>query len=1397
MVADRITLELVIQIAGENERGVGVRLPRGARVDVLLEALQQRFGLPPGGALYLSRTGRWLSATEAIEEIPLLRGDILWLGDGSVEPPVRPGRESSPLELVVVGGPAMGVRHALSGDAITIGRARDSDVTIDDPALSRKHLMVELADDEVCVSDAGSTNGTYMNGVPLEAHHRWVPGQVIEAGASLLSIERRHPRDRAVEASSAGALAFNRPPRVRSRPVVTSFEIPAPPQENERPRVPLIAAGVPLLLALIMWQVFPGNPAFLVLLTLSPLVALFSYFDDRRRGTKTAGLKESEWRRAVEGLSEEIETARAAMAQRVRDAAPGAAELEQRAADIAPSLWLRRPEDDDFLTIRYGWGDRPWKLDLRYQPGGSARLRAQVEERLAAMKVLPSVPLTVSLRDAPVIGLAGDAPAVEDAVRWWVAQLCVLHSPEDLRLVVASPSDDEGPAAWLRWLPHAVEMQGVPLDDLLATLANSIEAAAASGNADGRHRETVVFIHERAQVPRAVVGRLLRNGHSAGIRVVWVGSDPDKLPGESRVVIEVTSDPVEAVLTDTADGSEQRGAAEGTDAQSLRRIALALAPVVDASGAFRTTGLPHGVTLFEMLDDATSARGVERRWEAPPPGLEATAGVSSEGPFVIDLVSDGPHALIGGMTGSGKSELLQTLVASLAAAYPPSRLNLLLIDYKGGAAFADCVELPHAVGFVTDLDASTSRRALTSLNAEVRRREMELRAKGIADIVELERSPGPFVMPRLVIVIDEFATLVKELPGFVEGIVDIAQRGRSLGLHLVLATQRPAGVINDAIRANTNLRVCLRVADEADSVDVIGDSAAGRIPRSLPGRAYFRTGPGELVEVQVAQASAPAGDGDAVQVWDLDGTRYPDDEGGATGIAQLGSVIAAVRAAGTTYPPQRSPWLPPLPDVVTIDALRARSEGPVIGLMDEPHLQRQEPVVLDLPAHGGIVAYGTGQAGKTTILMTIAASLAATASVEEVHIYGIDMTSGPLRAIEALPHCGDVVAGNDAERVRRLLFMLLREIDARKTGDPNAARPAILVLIDGYAAFTSAYERIDLGELVDLIPRLISDGRGVGIHFVVSAERRAAVPGAVSSLLPRKVVLRLGDPDDYSVFGLSPRELAEMTLPPGRGFIDGMLFQAAVVSERFDPDAVRAGLQQLAPAPASGTTRSAARVQGLPTAIPLDEIPPAADPLVAAFGLRETDLASATADLRHGHVLIAGPYRSGRSTALTAIAAGIRRTTPAAELHLLTPRPAGVSEDGIWTGVARGLDACVEAVARVLGSDAGAPVVLFIDDADDVPDGPLSDELQSLVKQSRAGSLRIVAAVEARALHRTFGGWLAELRKDKQGLLLEPDLEIDGDLLGVRLPRRSVRFRTGRGYMVSRGDIELVQVALP
>ncbi len=380
----------------------------------------------------------------------------------------------------------------------------------------------------------------------------------------------------------------------------------------------------------------------------------------------------------------------------------------------------------------------------------------------------------------------------------------------------------------------------------------------------------------------------------------------------------------------------------------------------------------------------------------------------------------------------------------------------------------------------------------------------------------------------------------------------------------MLATQRPRGAVSDGIRANTNLRIAMRMSDRAESEDVIDAPDAAAIPAAAPGRSIALggrrpDGSPALVAFQAAYAggrSASLGLA-GVRVAPL---RYGRDEEpaapvvsrvGGGGPSDLDLLVEATRraAADAELQPLAPPWLPPLPERLALDDLPP-AEGAVIGLLDEPDAQRQRPFAIDLARDGSLLVYGASGSGKTVLLQTLACALAEQASPSEMQLYGLDFASGELRDIEVLPHCGSVVRGDEEERVLRLLGGLGRALADRKQrpADEVAGLPRVVLLLDGYGAFASALDRVGYGEPVQLVARLAAEGRSLGIHVVATADRRADVPGALSGVVQQRIVLRLAAADEYAALGV--RGAAGAPPAAGRGFTgDGRELQVALAGD--------------------------------------------------------------------------------------------------------------------------------------------------------------------------------------------------------------------------------------------------------
>ncbi|MCW4601764.1 FtsK/SpoIIIE domain-containing protein [Janibacter hoylei] len=500
----------------------------------------------------------------------------------------------------------------------------------------------------------------------------------------------------------------------------------------------------------------------------------------------------------------------------------------------------------------------------------------EVSTLMQGLGVVADVPVTAHPLLDGAIGVSGPRDAALGLARSLVVQTLAAHSPAEVVLCALTSTTSARDWDWLKWVPHTSSPQS-PLDVQhtassgpgCSAVMEQLEGllAGASGSNDKRSGPAVVVLVENdAPVDRARLVQLAETGWQQGVVVIWVAPVTEQLPAACRTFVEV------------ADGGACRvgwvGPAQvATDVQAdllapadAETIARQLAPITDSSAlAQDDSDIPRSVSYLALVgtEIAQSEMAVIERWNenrsiltgrhAPPtpsrkPGsLRAVIGQSALGTHSVDLRTDGPHALVGGTTGAGKSELLQAWILGMATANSPQRVTFLLVDYKGGSAFRDCVQLPHTVGMVTDLSPHLVRRALESLSAELHYREHLLARFKAKDLVELERRGEVEAPPSLIIVVDEFAALVQEVPDFVDGVVNIAQRGRSLGIHLILATQRPAGVIKDNLRANTNLRMALRMADTDDSTDVLGTPDAAYFDPGLPGRAMAKSGPGRLV----------------------------------------------------------------------------------------------------------------------------------------------------------------------------------------------------------------------------------------------------------------------------------------------------------------------------------------------------------------------------------------------------------------------------------------------------------------------------------------------------------------------------------------------------------------------
>lgn len=1362
--------------------------------------------------------------------------------------------------IKIQSGADAGKQFPLPSGSSTLGRDSSNRVILSDPLVSKVHLRINVTDAAEII-DLGSANGTLVNGEQVD-RATLAPTDLVALGDTVLSIA---VNAQAAADEVAGTVYLNRSPRLDPQYPGRKFKSPEPPERQKPQKLPWLAMLAPLVMGVVLF-LLTKNLLSVLFVALSPVLLLGTFIDNRIQTRR-------QWRQGKKDFEETISAIRDEVtaehererAGRLREA-PSVGEVIADSLGRGPLLWTRRPEHESFLLARLGIGLMPSRVQLE-TPGerrGVAEHWQLIQALAEQAAVVDGVPVNENLRRSGNLGIAGTRSLAAGVARNLMIQLAGLHSPAELVIAAVASKASAETWDWLKWLPHvgsahsplvaaplAVGGQGTAA--LVSEIDELIETRLAPGGGEEKVLLPVVIlvVEDDAPVERARLVKLAELGPHVGVHLVWVAPSLARLPAACRTFLELTPASGDAIAGYVHVGhAVQPVECDAVDAETALAFARSVAALVDAGARTDdSSDLPRSVSLLHLIgtDVGREAESVLERWQETNsvltgprastsigkarPNLRAVFGQGSAEPFALDLRADGPHALVGGTTGSGKSEFLQAWVLGLATAHSPQRVSFLFVDYKGGSAFADCIQLPHTVGLVTDLSQHLVRRALTSLRAELQYREHLLNRKGYKDLIELERSGDPEVPPSLLIIVDEFAALVNEVPEFVDGVVDVAQRGRSLGLHLILATQRPAGVIRDNLRANTNLRVALRMADEDDSTDVLGTPMAAGFDPAIPGRAAAKTGPGRIRSFQSGYAGGWTTDvpePSAVLIeeltfglptsWDppKDFAAEAAKEASSHGPTDIKRIVATVRKAANeaAIPELRQPWLPVLASSYDYSKLPTRrtDDELVIGVVDDAQRQAQPTISYFPDRDGNVAIIGTGGSGKSTVLRTIAVATAVTVRGGPVHVYGLDFAGGGMQMLESLPHVGSIINGDDEERVARLLRWLRDLVDHRaaKYSEARAGsivdyrkiagipdEPRIVLLLDGMGAFRESYETGPSSAWFSVFSQIATDGRQVGVHVIVTGDRAGAIPASLSSSIQRRLVLRMASSDDYGMLNV-PGDILNASSPPGRGILDDLETQIAVLGG--DPNvAVQAReIEKLAAAMVKAGVAPAPSIERLDDFVPLSGLPDTVDGR-PAIGLADDNLAPIGMDAL-GSFLIAGPPGSGRTTALATIATALARTRPELERILLSPRRSSIAGLPIWNKVADDPDsvrALIEKLdTQVTSANATTGVLaLFIENLTDFVDSDIESELETLIK----AAIKLENLVVGESETSTWGGasysFGKPMKSGRRGIILQPD-DGDEDLLKASFGRvRRGTYPPGRGFLVSGGRSRKFQLA--
>ncbi|ONI54156.1 MULTISPECIES: type VII secretion protein EccCa [unclassified Streptomyces] len=1140
---------------------------------------------------------------------------------------------------------------------------------------------------------------------------------------------------------------IHRPART-TRPPAT----PAPRTIEAPPNLPEGKAGniaMPLLpvagvmSSVVMMTVvrnsqFAALGAIILVVTVIGSVALL--FSQRGKAQRTRRTQREAYLAYVEDLREELSAEERERRERADVLNPPPYALYDIVRNPA-RLWERRRVDDDFLRVRVGTGEMPVR-DLQIAEPGSSVLTPpdlfMLNEASALVKRFRNgteLPLTVPLDRIGNVSVIGPREDCLRVARALLVQTAALHAPDDVAIALAAPGDRMADWEWAKWLPHLLDTEQFDGPVAARRIAPSAPQLARQLGPELRRRASYA-----AEVRRGLAGRdalsmnsrllVVTDGHGEdavdlprpddavglsemGVTVLHLLEQRVQEPGQ--VSVRITVDGTDVAIEDlrAPEPLEAHGTVDEAGIPFAEGLARMLAPLRLSAESLADAPLSGPVEFAAMLGiDDVARLDLDRLWA--PRGerafLRVPIGISdSHEPVLLDLKESselgmGPHGLCVGATGSGKSELLRTLVLALVATHPPEDLALVLVDYKGGATFAPFAELPHVAGVITNLEnqAGLVERVHSSLAGEVKRRQQALKDAGnVADVgdyaaLRAEKRPDLDPLPHLFVVIDEFGELLTAKPDFIDLFLSIGRIGRSIGVHLLLSSQRIEGGKLKGLDTYLSYRLGLRTFSADESRTVLDTTDAFHLP-PLPGFGYLKVDTSHYARFKAGYVSGgyrgPVRRADEEETGPLalpyeafntlagpdevPQTAEPAPRRRETGPTELGVMVDQLTGIA---PPVRSIWLPPLPTATALDTvagpldigprgMRLAGAGPSgrplrvpVGLLDDPAKQWQGQWFLDLTVAGGHAAViGGPQSGKTTLLRSLVLSLALTHTPREVGVYGLDLVGGGLQALSGLPHVGGVAGRADRERAARTVeevrtMLALREDLFREHGIdsveqlrtlhaagrlPELASAEILLVIDGFGAL-----RDDFDELDDAIADILKRGGGYGIHVVAAMLRWNDVRIATQSNFGTRVELRLNDPSESSI----DRKLAETLSPdePGRVLTDGKLFaQVALprtdgVADTADLGAVLERTARSVRATWSGEVAQPVRV--LPHILEPHSLPgPAAEPTRVPIGLDQSALAPVLLDLfQHDqHLLVLGDSECGKTNLLRTVAHGL------------------------------------------------------------------------------------------------------------------------------------------------------------
>ncbi len=957
---------------------------------------------------------------------------------------------------------------------------------------------------------------------------------------------------------------FNRNTRIQTVINAEKIEILDPPAKPQKPKNNILIRLLPSLgmLAVSGITAMAGGGGMIIMSAISGVMAIVTSIltmrDSSKEFKKNTSERIEKYNSYVTKKKAEIQQSRAQEYAELEEKFISQPVEEERFRLFSSELFDRTREDEDFLCVRLGSGDVLSKREINYKKQEKLEIEddlQQIPEQICEeFKNVHNAPIVCDFKANNAIGVVGAIEYRFEMLKNIVIDIAARQYFADVKMIFIADNSHKDQISWLRFLPHVdnetIGVRNIVCDDESKNIIFEYLYKELTFREQNKTYtdNIVVFFYDEYGFKSHPISKFIDKAKTLGVTFVFFGDTVADIPQGCGHIVTI-KDNQNATLVNTLDKSETFDFAYPyIQTSQAEEIVKLLAPVYTEEISLEGT-LTKNISMFELLNIlAVDDIDLKSRWESSQvfKSMAAPLGVSKTAVVSLDLhdKAHGPHGLVAGTTGSGKSEILQTYILAMATLYHPYEVGFVIIDFKGGGMVNQFKQLPHLLGAITNIDGKEINRSLKSIKAELQKRQ---RLFAEADVNHIDKYIRKFKagevenpLPHLIIIVDEFAELKAEQPEFMKELISAARIGRSLGVHLILATQKPSGQVDEQIWSNSRFKLCLKVQSQEDSNEVLKSPLAAEIKE--PGRAYLQVGNNEIFELFQSAYSGASEKTDDSNVKEFSifsltesGKRIPvftqkKKKSGEGSVTQLDAIVQHVAGYCDSINLPKLPdiCLPPLPELLIQPENYDENKMLVdVGLFDDPDNQVQAPAYMDLQNKNTLII-GSSQFGKTNLLQSIIKNISSKTSPKESVFYILDFGSMVLKNFENLNHVGGVVTSSEDEKLKNLFKLLFEEINFRKekllsVGVSSFASyieagytdlPHIYLLVDNLTALIELYLADD-----DSLLAIAREGVAVGISTIIANNQTAGIGYKYLSNFANKIVFYCNDSAEYlSVF---------------------------------------------------------------------------------------------------------------------------------------------------------------------------------------------------------------------------------------------------------------------------------------